>query len=60
MGASLFSSPKQELHDAGVGVCWSEIAIQAEPVDADGALQSTEEFWQSWASSCQEPEDNMT
>src|SRR4029453_6113410 len=27
-----------------------------EPVDADDALRSTEEFWQSWASSCQSPE----
>jgi GH15 family glucan-1,4-alpha-glucosidase len=29
-----------------------------EPVDADDALRSTEEFWQSWASSCQSPEQH--
>jgi hypothetical protein len=27
-----------------------------EPVDADDALRSTEEFWQSWASACRSPE----
>ena len=27
-----------------------------EPVDADDALQSTEEFWRSWASACRSPE----
>ncbi|MBO0739714.1 MAG: glycoside hydrolase family 15 protein, partial [Alphaproteobacteria bacterium] len=29
-----------------------------EPVDADDALQSTEEFWQSWASACRSPEQH--
>ena len=29
-----------------------------EPVDADDALQSTEEFWQSWTSSCRVPEQH--
>jgi GH15 family glucan-1,4-alpha-glucosidase len=29
-----------------------------EPVDADDALQSTEEFWRSWASACRSPEQH--
>ena len=29
-----------------------------EPVDADDALQSTEEFWRSWASACRGPEQH--
>ncbi|MGA7384069.1 MAG: glycoside hydrolase family 15 protein [Methylocella sp.] len=29
-----------------------------EPVDADDALRSTEEFWQSWASACRSPEQH--
>jgi GH15 family glucan-1,4-alpha-glucosidase len=29
-----------------------------EPVDADDALQSTEEFWRSWASVCRSPEQH--
>ena len=29
-----------------------------EPVDANEALRSTEEFWQSWASSCRSPEQH--
>lgn len=29
-----------------------------EPVDADDALQSTEEFWRSWVSACRSPEQH--
>jgi GH15 family glucan-1,4-alpha-glucosidase len=29
-----------------------------EPVNADDALQSTEEFWRSWASACRSPEQH--
>ena len=29
-----------------------------EPVDANDALQSTEEFWRSWASACRSPEQH--
>ena len=30
-----------------------------DPVDADDALRSTEEFWRSWASSCRSPEQHI-
>jgi GH15 family glucan-1,4-alpha-glucosidase len=29
-----------------------------EPIDAEEALRATEEFWQSWGSSCQSPEQH--